>query len=725
MCNNLCFVIVVGLALICYAPNMVSGRDITHGNFSSKSPPVNKKSMQEFFRGKLIAGNSGDYYLNMDGGHSKIDIKRYPQLGIAQSENLISSSDEFSRFAHVIIGNASLGTRTDSRGKKVRGSMINTYYTSQDNSPNSADKLYYHYRNNIMFVFPAVACYEPGINGSPGFGDYFPANTAYTVGSVGASGTDKPFLEALIYTSASFNPLVKKTLKEEGLLMPTIQMILRMNNSNISNPDEYLSGKAHPPAFYGSQLDVLKMCKFATLMTVNTLPPMIQLNVLDEDNPLQGREFFDPRFKSDKIFDSPAAIARTFRGCKKVKKLIVSADYSYDVGNRPLTYRWVILRGEKDKIKIIPKNDKNSIVEIQVQYFEKYKDPDYSLYTNRIDIGAFVHNGTYFSAPGFVTFYSLANELRTYNDKGRILEIGYNVGDTHIGYDIEVGGVGFNLFSRGYDIKDWKLLLEFLLEGNPDTLRSRLIWAWLDADHRPALAKCSKNLNACFERIDRAKEVEDPSKRREMMNEAKREAYTVLTNKTFKGAKSIKELAENALNRTKSNVKLYVDNQAEIDLLVESAKDKKARSRFSKAKKRLIKMEIFKEHGKGSYAIQSIRGGTSPVEERLTRYERNQLEWFNITLMNNLLYPQFMDKKFKENSTDLRLSTPKSWSRDVYHYDTNGDLHGWSRYNGNIITKYNRNGKLVSGKTVIYKIERTVPFPKGNWYDIHVVSSIN
>jgi YD repeat-containing protein len=45
--------------------------------------------------------------------------------------------------------------------------------------------------------------------------------------------------------------------------------------------------------------------------------------------------------------------------------------------------------------------------------------------TNRIDIGAFVHNGAYYSAPGFVTFYCLDDETRKYNAAGQPESIEY------------------------------------------------------------------------------------------------------------------------------------------------------------------------------------------------------------------------------------------------------------------------------------------------------------
>src|SRR5262249_13943130 len=67
----------------------------------------------------------------------------------------------------------------------------------------------------------------------------------------------------------------------------------------------------------------------------------------------------------------------------------------------------------------------------------------------RVDIGAFVHNGTYYSAPGFVTFFFLDNETRTYDAQGRPHEIAYGTG------------------TAGLSGGDWAALFETLKPGHP------------------------------------------------------------------------------------------------------------------------------------------------------------------------------------------------------------------------------------------------------------------
>ena len=67
--------------------------------------------------------------------------------------------------------------------------------------------------------------------------------------------------------------------------------------------------------------------------------------------------------------------------------------------------------------------------------------------------------GKYYSAPGFITSFSLDNEARTYDEEERILEIGYGMGKTVI------------------EITDWNAFFKLIdseTESRPATiLRSR------------------------------------------------------------------------------------------------------------------------------------------------------------------------------------------------------------------------------------------------------------
>jgi len=85
-----------------------------------------------------------------------------------------------------------------------------------------------------------------------------------------------------------------------------------------------------------------------------------------------------------------------------------------------------VLRGDKNRIKINKLNKEGSVAELIVQYqTSKPITPDSKLESPRVDIGVFVNNGEYYSAPGFVTFFFPNNEKRLYDDNNKIVSIDY------------------------------------------------------------------------------------------------------------------------------------------------------------------------------------------------------------------------------------------------------------------------------------------------------------
>ena len=94
--------------------------------------------------------------------------------------------------------------------------------------------------------------------------------------------------------------------------MPTVQMVFRSSNKQVAQPEDYLTGKAHPTVFDGNQLDPAKMVRTAHEITKDTLPPVVQLKVVEEDQPVVGRDYFTVG-AGERLFDTPCAIARVAR----------------------------------------------------------------------------------------------------------------------------------------------------------------------------------------------------------------------------------------------------------------------------------------------------------------------------------------------------------------------------------------------------------------------------
>ena len=278
--------------------------------------------LREWYKDGTAAGNVGDLYDNRDRGHSYMNFKNFPQLSRvvysddAKKRSLDWGLQRWLLYNGVCIGNSSTA-QTFGPIWRGQGRMAQT-------DPGIPLVLFLQYTNRLLYVYPVHVDNNPGHNGAggKGYGDVVPANTPYLLLSQGSSGSDIVFLDALAATLAAFRPEVKRELAVSGILMPTMQMIFRSSNKMIARPEDYLTGKAHPTAFEGSQVDAEKMVTMAHSMTADALPPMVLLKVVEEDRPVVGRDYFDigPR---EHLFDTPCSIARVVKSSAYTRRMVL------------------------------------------------------------------------------------------------------------------------------------------------------------------------------------------------------------------------------------------------------------------------------------------------------------------------------------------------------------------------------------------------------------------
>jgi hypothetical protein len=690
------------------------------------------KLLKQWHAEGTAAGNTGDYYDNRDRDHSPLNRGLYPQLDevMYSPEERKANRDWAAQF--VLQPQVTFGNSSTSAAVTTGGSNVRFYYTN----PRGMGFLYEEYRGNNIYMYPAHHDHHPGHNGKPFYGDVYPANSPYLITSQGSSGSDQPFMRAVPFTLAAFHPEVKKKLIQNGLLMPTVQMILRITNKHLTDPKEYLTGKAHPPVFEGSWVNDTKMVMMAHEMKLDNIPPMIQLKVTDEDKATEGKDYFEAG-KLEALCDTPAAIARVVRGPKQVRRMVVSAEESFDINKHPLKYHWVVLRGDPERIKIKPLNDAGSVVELLIGYHARRPVDGHHLKieSNRVDIGAFVHNGTYYSAPGFVCLHTLDNEARTYDDKGRLLEIGYGAGDADL------------------SITNWNALFD-TLKVNDKSLASQLWQKALTAEQRAAIIKVAEEYRpveaelaaalekskqlaearqkalAAFKTADDKKTAaqqandKDPNDEtlqaykkaaaeRTAADEMRSAAETVyqaalkdmdgkrkaaegiLTLKNGGLDRSVKELVEGALNQIKNNPGFAIAHLAQLVELEQRAFGD-SKTRVAAARKHLVGLGIMKEAG-DSFQLISIRDGAGPLQDRVSRFEQNMIERYNAEVLSALVYPKFLSASFRTNFIDARLTTAKSW-RDVYRHDAKGNIIGWTRYDGQKVSQFDAAGCLILEK---------------------------
>jgi hypothetical protein len=686
--------------------------------------------LRKWYSEGTAAGNVGDWYDNRDRGHSNLRMSFYPQLQKVTytSEQLRHRQDWGAQriiLPHVTFGNSSTSAHPE-RG----GSIPRNYYTRTQ----GLEFLFGQYIRNNLYIYPEHHDHDPGRNGIGGYGDLYPTNTPFLVISQGSSGSDKPFMRAIPQVSAAFRPEVKAKLIKAGMLMPTLQMILRMNNKNISGRKEYLSGKAHPTVFSGKNLDVLAMVKMAHEITIDTLPPIALLEVVREEREMvTGKDFFDPG-ASEKLCDTPIAIARVFRGSDYQRKMVVRVSEKGDVNNRPLTFHWIVLRGDNSRIRIRKLKDDGSLVELTVPYHQRRPiTPSSAMESSRVDIGVFTHNGKYFSPPSFITFFSLDNEARTYDSKGHILEIGYGSGTPHLA------------------VSDWIKLFDML---KPETISpsALILKAMIEEDELESIATAAteykiahaitkeaiarqkniestkkkddanlkeaqqavKNINTAYKKIQTKKTLAELNLAQEKLEAAKtiaqktnaqykavkkdmlsaRKAESKMLNKTRPALKSsVKTFIEGVFKSLAETPNLLVDNTGVILELYDGANDA-AKAAFTKEHKRLISFGVIANKKSPIVEIVPILKDNSSIPQKLSTYERKMLLGLNASGLENLVFPDVITNSTKRDYVDQRITAPKYW-RDVYHYDVKGNRTGWTRYDGKNSVDFNSDGMLV------------------------------
>ncbi len=377
------------------------------------------------------AGNWGDLYDNRDNGHSRLSAGLFPQLTHIQYGEFARAADLHNGLAStivhdgVLIGNASLAVT----GGPFWRSLVRTAHADA----RIMSLFFALYRGGQLYVHPAHMDFprekseEEGL--TPARRDVFFTNAPFPLVSRGSSGSDRPHLEALAAMLAAFQPDVKRALRERGLLMPTLQMLLRRHYVGVESDEDYLTGRAHPPLFAGSNLRLEPMVRAAHEIPLTALPPWAEIRVVEADLPRIGVEYFEAPGRTEEIFTTPAAVARIFRGISLRRRYVLSAEGSADANGRPLAFHWRLLQGDPARVVIRSMGERSERAEITIAWHPPIpaaSEPN--VMSSRVDIGLFAHNGKHFSAPAFFTIYFPPSEERVYGEDGRIRSVRYRKG---------------------------------------------------------------------------------------------------------------------------------------------------------------------------------------------------------------------------------------------------------------------------------------------------------
>lgn len=370
------------------------------------------------------AGNRGDFYENRDDGHSRLKPGLFPELtplehgpdavaagyarGLAQG--LAVSAD--GQLYPPLFGNSS----TAVLGSLIWRSMARRALTEA----RGPLELWREYASNQLYIYPEHKDHDPF------YGDVFPAMTPYDIVTQGSSWSDKEAMRCVAMILAALKPETKRMLVRERLVAPMVQAIWRRGQKGIESEADYLSPIAHPTVFDPVNADAEKMVRLANALTPAEVPPMVQLQVLQETQPARGVTLFADGF-DNRLFDTPSAIARTFRTTERTLRMTVAAGATRPLDDRPLRFAWVVLRGDPARVRVTPLGQHGEAADIQVDWQSQVAAPPRGLRSHRVDIAVFAQvEGAWTSAPAFISVAFPPRQERIYDDQGRLAMINYD-----------------------------------------------------------------------------------------------------------------------------------------------------------------------------------------------------------------------------------------------------------------------------------------------------------
>ena len=367
------------------------------------------------------SGCAGLIYANRDNNTQPVDTRRFPGL-----IRLAYSQEMTDRRLHVgmpntLFANESGETLIPVIGHSSMGYLNSPYWRSQPRAlsgdPRQLALQAVLMLGNQLFFYPAFGDYDVGT------GDLYPANMPYCLAVAGSNSAEQPFVEAALAALAALRPETRAELARTGLLMPTLQMLFRASQRTVRTRQDYLTGIAHQPALEAANLDPDRLVRMAHALTTNDLPPLVVIGVTKETQMAADRDFFDA-VRTERLVDSPVAVARVFRGAARTRSLDVAARCK----RADARLRWIVLQGDPGKVTFAPCPTNSSLMSLTVAYHEPFRAPignGKSIPTSRVDIGVFAETPGGFSMPSIISFAFLGNESRVYAEDGRILSIDY------------------------------------------------------------------------------------------------------------------------------------------------------------------------------------------------------------------------------------------------------------------------------------------------------------
>ena len=173
---------------------------------------------------------------------------------------------------------------------------------------------------------------------------------------------------------AAFRPDTYRVLRDAGLMAPTTQMVFRMGRIGVQSLGRYLRGSSHPSVFNADTIDLPAMIRLANALTPDAVPPVVRLEVKKDFTATPGIDYLR-RDVSEKIFTTPVAISRAWRSFVHEREVVLSAEQTVDPNGRELTFEWVLLRGDPERVRISHDDPERRTARISIDWHDVLPTP--------------------------------------------------------------------------------------------------------------------------------------------------------------------------------------------------------------------------------------------------------------------------------------------------------------------------------------------------------------
>ena len=329
---------------------------------------------------KLAAGSSegnvGDLYMNRDGLHAMLNVRAYPGLTVVRLDEegrkrRMDMSYPNVLFPYPTFGNASLAMTRGPYWRSLPRALMTTDAVH-------LSRMAKYYLSNQVWVFPSAFDTAPvGTNG-----DVFASIAPYWLTTAGRSWSDLPYLRAALEVSRSLRPAAKAAIVRQGLLAPTVQVLIRKALKGVRTEDDYLTAKAHPTALPPNGVETNRLVAAARALAESAVPPLVPVAVAAE--PVTEKPV-----RAELTYASSFAWAFVLRTKELRRAFLVTARGAHE-------YAFVQTHGRGVDVKI--ERVKPDVARVTID--GRGLSP-----TNRVDIMVCGRNpGTGWGAPSYVSF---------------------------------------------------------------------------------------------------------------------------------------------------------------------------------------------------------------------------------------------------------------------------------------------------------------------------------